>query len=99
MVVYIDDDNMCHVSNDGTMRAFEILDLDGKCKSYIEGCRYVPKNEYWTRSDGEVFEGEMLCHAKDSRILEAYQEQYEAMFAEMEDMKTALETLEVRADG
>lgn len=57
MRVYIDNDCKCHVTNDGTMREFEVPDFDGKCVAYIEGTRYVPEDETWTRSDGAVFNG------------------------------------------
>lgn len=90
MKVYIDNDYMCHTTNDGSLREFDVPDFEGKCAAYIESCRYVPKGESWTRDDGIVFQGEMISPAVDSRILEAYQKQYEAMLPEMEDMKNAL---------
>lgn len=99
MKIYIDDDNKCHVTNDGTMREFEVPAFDDKCAAYIEGTRYVPEGETWTRSDGFVFNGEMISPCIDSRIRDAYQAQYEAMLAEQEDMKSALETLGVTANG
>lgn len=83
MKIYIDNDYKCHVSNDGTMREFDVPFFDGKCAAFIEGYRYVPQGETWTRSDGVEFTGEMIAPAVDSRVLEAYQKQYEAMLAEM----------------
>ena len=74
---------MCHTSNDGSMREFDVPAFDGKCSAYIEGYRYVPARETWTRDDGEVFTGEMISPAVDSRILEAYQKQYEDMLKAM----------------
>ena len=79
MKIYIDNDYMCHCSNDGSRREFDVSFFDGKCAAYIEGYRYVPQGERWTRADGKVFTGEMIAPAVDSRILEAYQRQYEAM--------------------
>lgn len=90
MKIYIDNDCKCHTSNDGTMREFDLEFFEGKCPALIEGYRYVPMDETWTRSDGAEFRGEMIAPAVDSRILEAYQQQYEAMLPEMEDMKNAL---------
>lgn len=84
MVIYLDSNFKCHTSNDGTMRAFEVPDFDGKCAAYIEGTRYVPLGETWTREDGEVFSGEMLSPCIDSRIRNAYQAQYEADASELE---------------
>lgn len=83
MKIYIDNDYMCHASNDGTMREFDVPFFDGKCAAFIEGHRYVPNGETWTRPDGEVFPGEMISSAVDSRILEAYQRQYEDMLTEI----------------
>ena len=99
MNIFIDKDFKCHLTNDGTMRMFDVPALDGKCPAYIKGTRYVPLGETWRRSDGEVFEGEMTSPCIDSRIRDAYQEQYEAMLPEMEDMQTALELLEVNPNG
>ena len=83
MKIYIDNECMCHVSNDGTMREFDVPDFDGKCAAYIEGTRYVPAGETWTRADGKVFSGVMVSAAIDSRIRDAYQAQYEDMLTEM----------------
>ncbi len=99
MTIYLDDDYKCHAVNDGTMRAFEVPFFDGKCAAFIEGYRFVPEGETWTRPDGVVFQGEMVSPWKDSAVLEAYQAQYEAMLAEQADMQTALETLGVNVNG
>lgn len=88
MLVYVDKDNKCHVSDDGNMAAVEISIFDGRCKNFIEGHRCILRKN-----------GKMVAPWKDYNILKAYQEQYEAMLAEMEDMKTALESLEVSVDG
>ena len=85
MKIYIDKDCKCHTANDGTMREFDVPFFDGKCAAVIEGYRYVPEGETWTRSDGEVFTGEMISFAVDSRILEAYQTQYEDMLKAMSE--------------
>lgn len=99
MTIYIDKDYCCHAEAAEGLRAFDVPDLDGKCPAVIESYRYVPEGETWTRPDGVEFTGEMITPAVDSRILEAYQQQYEAMLPEMTDMQTALETLGVNANG
>lgn len=99
MLIYIDNDCRCHTENDGTMQEHDVPFFDGKCKGLIEGYRYVPEGETWTRSDGVVFEGEMISPFVNGRILAAYQAQYEADLAEQEDMQTALETLGVNVNG
>ena len=71
MTIYIDSDYKCHTANDGTRRAFEVSSFDGKCAAFIEGYRYVPSGETWTRSDGQTFTGEMIAPCRDySQILE-----------------------------
>ena len=81
--IYLDSDFKCHVANDGTMTAVETDFFDGKCDAFIEGYRFVQSGETWTRSDGVVFEGEMVSPWKDYDILAAYQEQYETMQDEL----------------
>ena len=65
MVIYLDNDFKCHLANDGTMRAVETSVFDGKEKAYIEGYRFVPDGETWTRPDGVKFHGEMASPAMD----------------------------------
>ena len=95
MTVYLDSDFRCHLTNDGTMTAVETDAFDGKCKTYIEGYRFVPKGETWTRSDGVQFTGEMIAPAVDYDGLAKIQAQYEEDQAQMVDMQTALEILGV----
>lgn len=84
MKIYIDLDYRCHTTNDGTMREFDVPFFDGKCAAYIEGTRYVPQGETWMRPDGMTFTGEMVSPAIDSRVRDAYQEQYETQNAAAE---------------
>lgn len=95
MQIYIDSDFKCHVENGGTMRAVECEFFDGKCPEYIEGFRYVPAGEAWTRTDGEIFRGEMIAPWKDYAGLVRYQEIYERLLAQQEDMRSALAVLGV----
>lgn len=102
MLVYLGTDYKCHVENNGTMREYDVPELDGKCKEYIEGMRYVPDGEFWTRSDGEVFSG-MLSPWKDSRELERAQAEYEhnlleKLRADLADADAALAILGVTVD-
>ena len=82
MKIYIDNDFKCHISNDGTMREFDIPFFNGKCSEFIEGHRYVPAGESWEREDGEPFTGEMIAPWKDDMELLAAQ-----TFYELEQMK------------
>ena len=77
MTIYIDNDYKCHVTDDGTRRAFEVSSFDGKCAAFIEGYRYVPSGERWVKPNGEFFRGEMITPWRDYDYLQAAQEAYE----------------------
>lgn len=100
MTIYIDNDYKCHLTDDGTMTAVETDAFDGKCQTYIEGYRFVPTGETWTREDGQTFTGEMISPWKDWSILDAAQRVYEreqlaALQTQNADMAAALEVLGV----
>lgn len=95
MKIYLDADYKCHAANDGTMTEVETAFFDGKCKTFIEGYRYVPADEVWTREDGMEFPGEMISPWRDYALLEEFQRQYEELIAQQEDMRAALELLGV----
>ena len=95
MIVYIDSNFKCHVSNDGTMRAVVTEFFDGKCEAFIEGYRFVPEGESWTREDGEVFAGEMIAPWVDFAELDAVQRDYERQ--QLADAINALNELGVYA--
>lgn len=89
MKIYIDSDYKCHVSNDGTMREFDVPFFEGKCPEFIEGYRYVPAREVWTRADNVEFKGEMIApHTSYDQLYKAQLEyeikQYEAVLTEIE---------------
>lgn len=70
MIIYLDSDFICHLTDDGTMRAIETDLFDGKADAYIQGYRYVPEGDIWTRADGVQFKGLMIAPAKNyDRIL------------------------------
>lgn len=94
MIGYIDHDFRCHMDNpDGNYREVEHPFFDGKCKEYIEGHRYVPTGESWTRSDGMVFRGEMIAPWKPYSELDSAQREYERQL--LADYAAALNTLGV----
>ena len=98
MKVYIDSEYCCHTTNpEGTFREVETGFFEGKCVALIEGYRYVPQGESWTRSDGQVFTGEMIAPWKDYAQLDAAQREYEQ--ALIADMQNALRRLGVTLDG
>lgn len=75
--IYLDSDFKCHVANDGTRETIETDFFDDKCDAFIEGYRFVPSGETWTRSDGAVFHGEMIAPWKDYTELDNAQREYE----------------------
>lgn len=93
MKIYIDSDFKCHLENDGTMTQVETEFFDGKCDMFIEGYRFVPAGESWTREDGEVFRGEMVAPWKDYVELDIAQHFYERGL--LNDYAEALKTLGV----
>ena len=95
MTVYTDSDFRCHITDTGGLTPVETTAFEGKCRRYIEGYRFVPEGETWTREDGTVFHGEMIAPAEDSRILDAAQVAYEEAQKENADALAALEVLGV----
>ena len=97
MKFYIDHEYRCNVTNpDGDFREVETKFFDGKCDAFIEGYRFVPAGESWTRSDGVVFQGEMIAPWMDYNALDAVQRIYEQ--ALIADMQNALNKLGVTLD-
>ncbi len=90
MTIYIDTDFKCHVTEAAGRRAIETDRLDGLCDEAIEGYRFIPAGEVWTREDGEIFSGEMIAPWKNSDEIYRVQLEYEAA-----EMKAALALLGV----
>lgn len=92
MLVYIDNEYKCHLSDDGTRRAFDVPFFDGKCPEWIESYRFVPEGDTWVKENGEMFRGEMVSPWKDlgeayaaqTAYVAAQNAQYEAALAEIE---------------
>lgn len=95
MTIYIDSDYKCYTSHADDRKAVETDAFDGKCKQYIEGCRFIPAGETWVRDDGESFSGEIVAPWRDFSILDEFQDIYEDEVAKQVDMASALEVLGV----
>ena len=92
MKIYIDSEYRCHTANpDGNFREAETDFFVGKCATFIEGYRLVPFGESWTRSDGVVFQGEMITPWKPYKELDAAQREYERQ--QLADAEAALAIL------
>lgn len=84
-IIYLDinDGFKCYTTDNGSRLAVETSSFDGKCDAFIEGHRFVPKGQTWTREDGVVFEGEMVTAWRDTNELDRAQLEYEKqLFAE-----------------
>lgn len=93
MTIYIDNDFKCHVTDDGTMTAVETDAFDGMCTEYIEGYRFVPAGQTWTREDGVEFTGEMISPWRPWAELDAAQREYEhQQLAQYESALTEIES-------
>ena len=90
--IYIDSEYKCHVANDGSMTAVETEFFDGKCDTFIEGYRFIPYGESWMRSDGVIFNGEMVSPWKNYKELDVAQREYEQEL--LEQYKTELAELD-----
>lgn len=93
MKIYIDAEYKCHTSDpDGIYREMETDFFDGKCDAFVEGYRFVPAGESWTRSDGVVFSGEMIAPWRDYAELDGAQREYERqMLSEYEKALAEIE--------
>ena len=93
MKIYIDSEYLCHTTNpDGIFREVKTNFFNGKCQTFIEGYRFVPSGESWTRSDGVVFRGEMIAPWKPYVELDSAQREYERqLLAEYESALAEIE--------
>lgn len=92
--IYIDSDFKCHTVNDGTMTAVETDAFNGKCDTFVEGHRFVPSGESWTRDDGKTFIGEMKTPWKDYAELDNAQREHEKQL--LAEYAEALRTVGVK---
>ena len=77
MKIYIDSDFKCHLVDTGGLTAVETDFFVGKCEAYIDGYRFVPAGQTWTREDGVEFAGEMIAPWRPWDDLDAVQREYE----------------------
>lgn len=89
--IYIDSEFKCHTASAEGLTAIETDAFDGKCNAYIEGYRFIPAGQTWTRADGVVFTGEMIAPWKPWAELDAVQreferEQYAALLSKLSEV-------------
>lgn len=73
MKIYIDNEFRCYAMPADDLREQECSFFDGKSEKFINGYRYVPTGEVWTRSDGVQFTGEMISPIENPVILNLYE--------------------------
>lgn len=93
MTIYIDREFRCYTESAAGRTAVETSAFDGKCRQYIEGYRFVPAGQRWTREDGQVFQGEMIAPWRDYAILAELQALYEEEQAKQAEEQEALNIL------
>lgn len=97
MTIYIDSDYKCHSATADGLTAVETTFFDDKSTEFIEGYRYVPSGQTWTREDGTVFAGEMVAPWKPWEELDGIQrayerEQYNSLLAQLSEVYEDAET-------
>lgn len=97
--IYIDPEFKCHVTSGEDLTPIETDAFDGKYNTYIEGYRFIPAGQMWTRADGMVFTGEMIAPWKPWDELDAAQreyerEQYQTAVAQNAEYEAALSEIE-----
>ena len=97
--IYIDSEFKCHVTSGEGLMPIETNAFDGKCDTYVEGYRFIPAGQTWTRADGVVFTGEMIAPWKPWAKLDAAQreyerEQYQTVVAQNAEYESALSEIE-----
>lgn len=71
MVIYLDNEYKCHVTDDGTMRAVECDFFDSKCVEFVEGYIYDDRNSLVVYPWKPYAELEVIQNAVDRTQAEA----------------------------
>lgn len=92
--IYLNKNYECSLTEKAdTVQSVETDFFDGKCNAFIEGYRFVPEGQSWTREDGVVFAGEMIAPYKDYTYLEMVQAVYDQLAADITDTQLAVAEL------
>lgn len=87
--IYLDNNYMCHLENDGTMQEVQTDIFDGTANAAIPFYRYIPAGTEWVDAKGRFFHG-LFIQATDSNAIDRANQQ-----ALIDDMQTALYILGV----
>ena len=103
MIIYIDEEFKCHVSDlHGEYRVVETDFFNGKCEEFIEGYRFIPEGETWVNPEGKVLVGKKIIPWRPYDELDAAQFNYETeQIARYSNALSEIETLikTARASG
>lgn len=92
--IFLNRDYECSlVEKNDTVQSIETNIFDGKCNAYIEGFRFIPAGQTWTRKDGVTFTGEMIAPFKDYAALEMAQAVFEELTGQITDTQLAIAEL------
>lgn len=97
--IYLDSDYICHLTPSEDRTLYETSYFDGMCDNYILGYRLVPEGETWTREDGHVFHGFMVCPAAPLNELILQQNQYETDLENMLPLEDVADLIEALYDS
>lgn len=75
--IYLDNNFMCHIINDGTMKQIQTNIFDNCCDDIIKLCRYIPENENYILPNSEILWGPFIQFTAPSSITNIIQQQYE----------------------
>ena len=67
--IYLDDDYMCHLEDDGKRTEIQTDIFDGMVDGAIPFFRYIPDGVEWTDKAGRVFHG-LFVQATDSDAID-----------------------------
>ena len=91
MTIYIDNEFKCHMAYMDGLIKIETNFFNEKCLEFIEGYRFIPAGETWTREDGTTFKGEMIAPWKPYNELSMAQHKYEVQ--QLSELKEAFNIL------
>ena len=86
MIVYVDANHRCHAENSAGRTPYDLQFFDGKSDNVVECYEYYP-------ATGE--HAERIKAVAPVEMIDAFQKQYEADLAKMQDMQDALAILGV----
>lgn len=73
-IIYLDNNYMCHLENDGTMQEVQTDIFDSMCEKAIECYRFIPEGQVWNKTKTITLRGPFIQAVTESSLI---QQQYE----------------------